>query len=84
MDGNQVVASLANCIAIAKWGGVRGVQANSLLDFSRFRGILIRHDSRGFAAPISAVLLIGALPPWPYIRGWGYCQSVGLRLTLVI
>ena len=28
--------------------------------------------------------LIGALPSWPYSRGWGYYPSGGLGLILVI
>jgi hypothetical protein len=30
------------------------------------------------------VLLIGALPSWPYSRGWGYYPSSGLGLVLLI
>jgi len=30
------------------------------------------------------VLLIGAIPAWPYSRGWGYYPSGGLGLILVI
>jgi hypothetical protein len=30
------------------------------------------------------VLLIGALPTWPYSSGWGYYPSGGLGLVLVI
>jgi hypothetical protein len=30
------------------------------------------------------VLLIGALPTWPYSSGWGYYPSGGLGLILVI
>jgi hypothetical protein len=30
------------------------------------------------------LLLIGALPAWPYSRGWGYYPSGGLGLILVI
>jgi hypothetical protein len=29
-------------------------------------------------------LLIGALPTWPYSRGWGYYPSSGLGLILII
>jgi hypothetical protein len=28
--------------------------------------------------------LLGALPTWPYSRGWGYYPSGGLGLVLVI
>lgn len=30
------------------------------------------------------LLLIGALPSWPYSGGWGYYPSGGLGLILVI
>jgi hypothetical protein len=30
------------------------------------------------------LLLIGALPSWPYSGGWGYYPSGGLGLVLVI
>ena len=30
------------------------------------------------------MLLIGALPTWPYSAGWGYYPSSGLGLVLVI
>jgi uncharacterized protein DUF3309 len=30
------------------------------------------------------VVLLGALPTWPYSRGWGYYPSGGLGLVLLI
>ena len=33
---------------------------------------------------ILILLLIGALPTWPYSGGWGYYPSGGLGLVLVI
>ncbi len=30
------------------------------------------------------LILIGALPTWPYSRGWGYYPSGGLGLVLLI
>lgn len=33
---------------------------------------------------ILVLLLIGALPSWPYSAGWGYYPSGGLGLILVI
>lgn len=30
------------------------------------------------------VLLLGALPTWPYSGGWGYYPSGGLGLVLLI
>lgn len=33
---------------------------------------------------ILVLLLIGALPTWPYSAGWGYYPGGGLGLILVI
>ncbi|HEU4660280.1 MAG TPA: DUF3309 family protein [Pseudolabrys sp.] len=33
---------------------------------------------------IIIVLLIGALPTWPYSTGWGYYPSGGLGLIFII
>lgn len=30
------------------------------------------------------LLLLGALPTWPYSRSWGYYPSGGLGLVLVV
>ena len=33
---------------------------------------------------ILILLLIGALPTWPYSAGWGYFPSGGLGLVLLV
>lgn len=33
---------------------------------------------------VLVLLLVGALPSWPYSAGWGYYPSGGLGLVLVI
>ena len=33
---------------------------------------------------ILILLLIGALPAWPYSRGWGYYPSGGAGLVLIV
>jgi len=33
---------------------------------------------------IIIVLLLGALPTWPYSSGWGYYPSGGLGLVLIV
>jgi hypothetical protein len=33
---------------------------------------------------ILILLLIGALPTWPYSSGWGYYPSGGLGLLLIV
>ncbi len=33
---------------------------------------------------IVILLLVGALPTWPYSAGWGYYPSSGLGLVLIV
>jgi Protein of unknown function (DUF3309) len=33
---------------------------------------------------VLVILLLGAIPAWPYSREWGYYPSGGLGLVLVI
>ena len=33
---------------------------------------------------IVILLLLGALPTWPYSQGWGYYPSSGLGLLLIV
>jgi hypothetical protein len=33
---------------------------------------------------VLVIMLLGALPAWPYSRGWGYYPSGGLGTVLVI
>jgi hypothetical protein len=33
---------------------------------------------------ILVILLLGALPTWPYSSGWGYYPSGGLGLIVII
>ena len=39
---------------------------------------------RAIILVILILLLVGALPTWPYSSGWGYYPSSGLGLVLVI
>jgi Protein of unknown function (DUF3309) len=39
---------------------------------------------RAVVLVILILLLVGALPTWPYSTGWGYYPSGGLGLVLVI
>jgi hypothetical protein len=40
--------------------------------------------SSTIVAIILIILLIGALPTWPYSTGWGYYPSGGLGLVFII
>lgn len=33
---------------------------------------------------VLVLLLLGALPTWPYSNGWGYYPSSGLGLVLIV
>ena len=33
---------------------------------------------------VLVVLLVGAVPAWPYSRGWGYYPSGGIGLVAII
>jgi hypothetical protein len=33
---------------------------------------------------VLVLLLLGAVPSWPYSRGWGYYPSGGIGLVLII
>jgi len=49
----------------------------------------LRHEPRTSGVStilliILVLLVIGALPSWPYSSGWGYYPSGGLGLILVI
>jgi hypothetical protein len=54
-------------------------------------GTVIEQSPRRFAMTLGTILLIililllvGALPTWPYSSGWGYYPSGGFGLVLVI
>jgi hypothetical protein len=39
---------------------------------------------RTIALIVIILLLLGALPAWPYSTGWGYYPSSGLGLILIV
>ena len=41
-------------------------------------------DFRTVLVVVLIVLLIGALPTWPYSAGWGYYPSGGIGLVLIV
>jgi hypothetical protein len=41
-------------------------------------------SARTILLVVIILLLIGALPTWPYSSGWGYYPSGGLGLVLLI
>jgi hypothetical protein len=50
--------------------------------------VLSRHKKEVFMGTILLIililLLVGALPTWPYSSGWGYYPSGGLGLVLIV
>jgi hypothetical protein len=51
---------------------------------TNLRGVCVERLMRTILLLILILLLIGALPAWPYSTGWGYYPSGGLGLILVI
>jgi hypothetical protein len=43
-----------------------------------------RNEMRTILLIVLVLLILGALPTWPYSAGWGYYPSGGLGLLLVI
>jgi len=48
------------------------------------RGACVARLMRTILLLILILLLLGALPTWPYSTGWGYYPSGGLGLILLI
>jgi hypothetical protein len=48
------------------------------------RALLENKTMRLILLILIIILLLGALPTWPYSIGWGYYPSGGLGLVLVI
>jgi hypothetical protein len=44
----------------------------------------MRVSARTLLLIVVILLLVGALPTWPYSSGWGYYPSGGLGLVLLI
>jgi hypothetical protein len=51
-------------------------------------GAIARHEHRCAMSTIILIILIilviGALPSWPYSTGWGYYPSSGLGLLFIV
>jgi len=45
---------------------------------------LFKQPMRTILIIILVLLLLGALPTWPYSSGWGYYPSGGLGVVLVL
>jgi hypothetical protein len=43
-----------------------------------------RNEMRTILLIVLVLLILGALPTWPYSAGWGYYPSGGLGLLLVV
>ena len=59
-------------------------QAISQKKATTVRGACVARLMRTILLLILILLLLGALPTWPYSTGWGYYPSGGLGLILLI
>jgi len=58
--------------------------AISQKETTNLRGACVGRLMRTILLLILILLLLGALPMWPYSAGWGYYPSGGLGLILLI
>jgi len=58
--------------------------AISQKETTNLRGACVGRLMRTILLLILILLLLGALPTWPYSAGWGYYPSGGLGLILLI
>jgi hypothetical protein len=63
-----------------------GFQARAISqkETTNLRGARVGRLMRTILLLILILLLLGALPTWPYSAGWGYYPSGGLGLILLI
>jgi Protein of unknown function (DUF3309) len=62
-----------------------GRQLARVRDATEAHNLFVEEGKMGLIVLIIVVLLvIGALPTWPYSTGWGYYPSGGLGLILLI
>jgi len=63
-----------------------GFQARAISqkETTNLRGACVGRLMRTILLLILILLLLGALPTWPYSAGWGYYPSGGLGLILLI
>ena len=68
--------------SVGCWGGITPTKST----FSKFNAISAEMNmSLGTVLLIILILvLLGALPTWPYSSGWGYYPSGGIGLVLII
>jgi Protein of unknown function (DUF3309) len=59
-------------------------QAISQKEATTRRGACVGRVMRTILLIILIILLLGALPTWPYSAGWGYYPSGGLGLIFLI
>jgi len=59
------------------------VPRKTILDM-RHDNALSQQNMRTILLIILVLLLIGALPTWPYSSGWGYYPGGGLLLLIIL
>jgi Protein of unknown function (DUF3309) len=60
-----------------------GVARKTILDMSRDNEVS-EQNMRTILLIILVLLLIGALPTWPYSSGWGYYPGGGLLILIIL
>ena len=86
----EIQATASQISDVCRGFVITGAHVAQSLPLSR-AGIRMRTTLKHTEGPMSTVvivllvlLLVGALPSWPYSSGWGYYPSGGLGLVLLI
>jgi hypothetical protein len=80
LDGNRLRRALG--FEVAGFRGQSVAEQASVL--SGILNIVLEEKMGTILIIILVLLLLGALPTWPYSTGWGYYPSGGLGLILLI
>jgi Protein of unknown function (DUF3309) len=78
-----VIDACANAFSIS-FGHATCGNAGRLRDYRAAASITGSDTMRTVLLVILILLLLGALPTWPYSTGWGYYPSGGLAVILIL
>ena len=87
--GHDVLGKILSRCARSRQSGLAskdksgGVQRKTILDTWRDNEVS-EQNMRTILLIILVLLLIGALPTWPYSSGWGYYPGGGLLLLIIL
>jgi Protein of unknown function (DUF3309) len=81
--GSNLFSACSNAACPGSTGDFNGAAYTQSESLARIKG-KPKEPMQTILLIILLLLLIGALPTWPYSTGWGFYPSGGLGLVLVI